>query len=368
MKISIIGSRGYPYVYSGFETFVKELAERLAKSGHDTTVYCHRNLFKTRPKIVNNIRLVYIPTIEKKIMSQFIHSFQAIIHACLQKNDIILVVNPANGPFGVIAKIFRKRSAINVDGVEWMRPKWKGFGQKYFYWASRMATRFYDEIITDSVEMQKIYEKEFNCPSTYISYGADIEEPTNHDYIKKWDLRKFQYYLIVGRLIPDNNVDVIIREYSKTSTQKKLVIVGDVPYKDVFAQNIKALKTSRIIFTGYIRDQNELGDLYNNCYAYFHGHEFGGTNPSLLKALAHSCAVYSLDTVFNREVLQNGEYGIFFSKKAGDLKKVIQNMENNPDKLKKLREKAKQRIRDCYTWEKSIEQYLELFRKMTEDS
>ena len=368
MKISIAGSRGYPYVYSGFETFVKELSERLVQSGHDITVYCHRNLFKTRPKIVNNIHLVYIPTIEKKILSQFVHSSQAMIHACIRKNDIILVVNPANGPFGVIAKIFRKRTALNVDGVEWMRPKWKGFGQKYFYWASKMATRFYDEIITDSVEMQKIYKKEFNCHSTYIAYGADIEEPINHGCIKKWDLREFEYYLIVGRLIPDNNVDVIIREFAKTNSQRKLVVVGDVPYKDYFAQRAKASDDSRIIFTGYIRDQNELGDLYNNCYAYFHGHEFGGTNPSLLKALAHSCAVYSLDTVFNREVLKNGEYGIFFSKIPDDLKNVIQQMENHPERLKELREKAKQRIRENYTWEKITEQYEELFRKMTGDS
>jgi len=365
MKISIVGSRGYPYVYSGFETFVKELSERLAEQGQEITVYCHRNLFDSRPKILNNIHLVYIPTIEKKILSQFLHSFQTMIHACLRKNDIILVVNPANGPFGVITKIFRKRTALNVDGVEWMRPKWKGFGQKYFYWASKMATRFYDEIITDSVEMQKIYEKEFNCHSTYIAYGADIEPLKNSGYIKKWDLSEFQYYLIVGRLIPDNNVDVIIREFAKTDTHRKLVIVGDVPYKDSFAQSAKVVEDERIIFTGYIRDQNELGELYNHCYAYFHGHEFGGTNPSLLKALAHSCAVYSLDTVFNREVLQNGEYGLFFSKTPDNLKNTIIEMENHPERLKELREKSKKRIRENYTWEKITDQYNELFRKMT---
>ncbi len=365
MKISIVGSRGYPYVYSGFETFVKELSERLVHSGHDITVYCHRNLFKTRPKIVNNIHLVYIPTIEKKILSQFIHSFQAMLHACLRKNDIILVVNPANGPFGVFAKIFRKKTAINVDGVEWMRPKWKGLGQKYFYWASRMATRLYDEVITDSVEMQKIYEKEFNSTSTYIAYGASIQESKNPAYLRKRDLDERQYYLIVGRLIPDNNVDVIIREFIKTDSPRKLVIVGDVPYRDIFAQSIKESGDPRLIFTGYIRDQDELGELYNQSYAYFHGHEFGGTNPSLLKALAHSSAVCALDSVFNREVLKNGEYGLFFSKNPDNLKNVICQMEDHPERLEELREKSIQRIREHYTWEKITGQYVELFKKMT---
>ena len=150
MKIAIIGSRGYPYVYSGYETFVKELSERLVRQGIGVTVYCHRNLFHDKPKEVNGIRLVYIPTIEKKTLSQFIHSLQSMLHACFCRYDVILVVNSANGPFGLLTRIFRKRTAINVDGLEWLRPKWKGMGARYFHWASRLATRLYDRVITDS--------------------------------------------------------------------------------------------------------------------------------------------------------------------------------------------------------------------------
>ena len=177
-----------------------------------------------------------------------------------------------------------------------------------------------------------------------------------------------QYYLIDGRLNTDNNTDDIIRAFVKTDSARKLVIVGDVPYRDNFAQNIKETEDPRLIFTGYIRDQNELGELFNHSYAYFHGHEFGGTNPSLLKALAHSSAVCALDTVFNREVLKNGEYGLFFLKNPESLKNVICQMEDHPDLLEKLREKSKQRIREHYTWEKITNQYAELFKKMTRSS
>src|SRR5579872_1277376 len=122
MKIDIIGSRGYPYVYSGYENFVKELVERLVKQNIEVVVYCHKNLFKSYPAEVNGVKLKYFSTIESKALSQLIHSFQTMLHACFQKYDVVLVVNSANGPFGLFTKIFQKKTAINVDGLEWLRP------------------------------------------------------------------------------------------------------------------------------------------------------------------------------------------------------------------------------------------------------
>ena len=142
MKIAIIGSRGYPYVYSGYETFIRELSERLVRQGVGVTVYCHRNLFRNRPKEVNGVRLVYIPTIEKKILSQFIHSFQSILHACFCQIRRHPGCQFSQWPFGLLTRIFGKRTAINVDGLEWQRPKWKGLGMHYFYWASKWLRVF----------------------------------------------------------------------------------------------------------------------------------------------------------------------------------------------------------------------------------
>ena len=312
IKISIIGTRGYPYVYSGYETFVKELSERLVKKGCDVTVYCHRALFIDRPKQLNGINLKYIPTIETKILSQFIHSFFSIIHACFSNPDLILVVNSANGPFGLLTKLFRIPTAINVDGLEWLRPKWKGLGSIYFNWASKMASLFYDQIINDSDEMRKVYLDLFKTDSKVIAYGADIRRSINPKLISNWDIKKGKYYLIVGRLIPDNNADIIINGFLKSSSHRKLVVVGDVPYKDKYSDNLKSINDERLIFTGYVNDQDILAELYHNSYVYIHGHEFGGTNPTMIKAMAYGCAILALKTPFNNEMLQDGKYGLFF--------------------------------------------------------
>jgi glycosyltransferase involved in cell wall biosynthesis len=364
MRIAIIGSRGYPYVYSGYETFVRELSERLVRQGVGVTVYCHRNLFRERPREVRGIRLVYIPTIEKKTLSQFVHSFQAVLHACFCHYDAILVVNSANGPFGLLTRMFGKRTAINVDGLEWLRPKWKGLGAHYFHWASRLATHLYDRVITDSSEMQRIYREEFRSESTMIAYGANIPPSADPNLLGKWGLHPGQYYLIVGRLIPDNNAIVIAREFAASATERKLVIVGDVPYKDGYAESIHAHADERLVFTGYITDADELAALYQHCYVYFHGHEFGGTNPALLQALANGCAVCALDTIFNREMLLDEKHGLFFGKESGNLEKLIDVMERRGELLESYRQRARERIDGNYSWEKITAQYRQLFSAM----
>ncbi len=364
MKIAVLGSRGYPYVYSGYETFVKEVCERLVKMDIEVTVYCHKNLFKERPKQINGVKLVYVPTSKKKSLSQLVHTFQSMIHACFSKVDIILVVNPANGPFGLISRILNKRTAINVDGLEWLRPKWKGLGAKYFYWASKMATKFYDQIINDSDAMRDYYLKEFKQDSVVIAYGANIRQSKNPELIDKWGLEKNEYYLIVGRLIPDNNADFIVKEFIKSGTQKKLVVVGDVPYKDEYAMRVKQAKDPRVVFTGYVTDQEVLAELYHNCYAYFHGHEFGGTNPTMLKALAYGCAIIAIDTPFTREMLLDGKHGLFFSKQEDQLTELIGDIDSNVQLLTSFQVISRERIVNNYTWEKIANQYANLFEDM----
>ncbi len=367
MKIAIIGSRGYPYVYSGYETLVKELAERLVQEGLAVTVYCHKHLFKERPKEVNGVRLVYVPTLAGKSLSQLSNSSQAMLHAAFSGYDVVLVVNVANGFFGFIPRIFGKKTLINVDGLEWLRPKWKGLGAKFFYWAAKAAPYCYNEIITDSVEMEKIYQQQFRTSSTVIAYGANPRFSQKPELIEKWDLESQGYYLIVGRLIPDNNADLLVREFMASNSTKKLVIVGDVPYQDEYARNIKekAEKDPRLLFTGYVTDQQELAELYHHAFAYLHGHEFGGTNPTMLKALAYGAAILALETVFNREMLDGDRHGLFFDKSEGALSQLFAQVEAAPEQLTHFRNIARERIKQHYTWEKITAQYIALFEKVT---
>lgn len=361
LKIAIIGSRGYPYVYSGYETLVKELSERLVKSGNEVTVYCHRNLFNKRPEKLNGINLVYTPSVNSKIFSQLFNSFFSFIHVCFSKSDIVLVLNSANGPFGLLTKFFRKKTCINVDGLEWLRPKWKGLGSVYFRFASKLATLFFDEIITDSFEMDKVYRNTFGKKSTVIAYGSTMIINYKSKVLEKFNLQKKQYYLIVGRLIPDNNSKQIIEGFLKSKSNKTIVVVGDVPYNDYYANDIKLLSSKKVVFTGYINDQVDLTDLYNNCYSYIHGHEFGGTNPTMINALDLNCQIIALDTVFNREMLENKK-SIMFNKNENSIIENINEFEYQYDEL--IQKNSNYKLPKKYQWENIKNQYLKLFEKL----
>ncbi len=362
LKIAIIGSRGYPYVYSGYETLVKELSERLVKSGHHVRVYCHSSLFNKKPRQVNGVELVYTPSIKSKIFSQLFNSFFSFIHVCFSKIDVVLVVNSANGPFGLITKLFRKPTVINVDGLEWLRPKWKGLGSVYFRLASKLATIFFDEIITDSIEMDRIYRDKFGKKSTIIAYGPTMLVNKNAKILEKFNLKKKGYYLIVGRLIPDNNSKLIIEGFLKSNSLKKIVIVGDVPYRDYYANSVKSYSSERVIFTGYISCQKNLTKLYNNCFGYIHGHEFGGTNPTMINALALNCQILSLKTKFNDEMLL-GKKAIFFEKNYDSVSAAINLFEKHFFDL--VQYNMNYKIPEIYTWKKVSDKYSKIFKKLS---
>tara|TARA_Y100000768_G_scaffold297310_1_gene231092 strand:+ start:826 stop:1935 length:1110 start_codon:yes stop_codon:yes gene_type:complete len=364
LKIAIIGSRGYPYVYSGYETLVKELSERLVKKGHSVRVYCHSSLFKNKPKYIKGIELVYTPSIETKFLSQFVNSFFSFIHVCFSKMDVVLVVNSANGPLGLLTKIVRMPTAINVDGLEWMRPKWRGLGSIYFKFASRMATFFFDQIINDSYEMKKVYLNLFKRDSKVIAYGANIRKSESPYLIKKWNLKKRGYYLVVGRLIPDNNADLIIQGFLESNSKKQLVVVGDAPYRDSYSSNLKKIIDERLIFTGYIENQDLLAELYHNCYVYVHGHEFGGTNPTMIKAMAYGSAILALDTVFNQEMLQKGKFGMFFQHELLSITNMIDYCEKEKVIINKFRSQSINGITKKYDWDFVCKQYLEVFKSL----
>lgn len=366
LKVAIMGAKGYPYVYGGYDTMIKELGERLVARGVHVRVYNHRALFWEKPRYVNGIECCYTPAIETKSLTQLTHTFFAMVHACLSDIDVILVVNSGNGPFGIISKLFGKPTAINVDGLEWLRPKWKGLGGKYFFWASRLATKYYDQLINDSDEMRRVYLKLFGADSKVIAYGANPQRAVSSRPIKKWDLKHQDYYLIVGRLVPDNNADLIIEGFVRSHTKRKLVIVGDVPFEDKYALSLKEIKDERLVFTGYVTDSEELAGLYSHCFAYFHGHEYGGTNPSMLKALGYGCAILALDTPFTQEMLQNGKHGWFFGKNFDSVANIVDRSESEPENMEELRQTARAGLTKKYNWDHVTDQYLEVFRDLAQ--
>jgi glycosyltransferase involved in cell wall biosynthesis len=263
-----------------------------------------------------------------------------------------------------LLKIFGKRSVINVDGLEWLRPKWGKLAKKYFKFGAWAATKFFNRVITDAKGMQQYYLDEFSAETTDIAYGAYPQFSEHPKLITQFDLKPDEYYLIASRLVPDNNADIIIEAFVKSKSKKLLAIAGGVPYRNDFVDKLHEVKDERVVFLGHIDDQKTVLELHLNAYGYLHGHEFGGTNPALLKALSCGNFVIALDTVFNREVLDEGKYGTFFKKSVNSLREQIDKYELNDMAVKSFRELARKRITDNYSWEKIVKQYLEVFKSL----
>jgi glycosyltransferase involved in cell wall biosynthesis len=369
LKIAILGLRGIPSTYSGYETIIGELAPRFVKQGHEVTVYCRRELFKERPALYQGIHLKYLPSIEHKALSTLSHTALAITQASLGRFDIILVVNAANGLFGFIPRLFGKKCVLNVDGMEWLRPKWDKVGRWVFRNSAWLGTRFYHEIITDADEMHRLYAREFGIDSTYIAYGANIEESTQPDVVRQYGLEPRNYYLIASRLVPDNNADVIVDAFVRSGSKKILAIAGGADYRgntieQQFIDKLKALANDRVKFLGHVNSSEHIKELHCNCFAYIHGHQFGGINPSLLKALGFGNAIFALNTPFNAEVLDNGQYGILFNKDATHLAELLRRHEADDSALRTFRSIARERIRERFTWDRIADEYEQLFKQL----
>lgn len=362
IRIAILGCRGIPSTYSGNETFIGELAPRLAAKGHEVTVYCRRSFFPDRPSLYRGTHLRHLPSWETKNFGTLTHTAFSMLDAVFRNFDILFIVNPGNGFHCILPRLLGKRLVMNMDGLEWKRGKWGPVGRAYFKLAACCATIFCQEIVNDSLEMQKIYRQEFNTPSTYIPYGADIETSRNPKPLKKYGVEPCQYYLVASRLAPETYPDLIAQAFTGVKTNKKLIIAGEPNYRSPLLKKLKAIRDPRIKLLGHIDNPEDYRELNCNCYAYIHGHSVGGTNPSLLKALGFGNCILAFDVPFNREVLL--DYGLYFSEDERGLTEKIQYLEDNPEVVERYRRRAPERIRQAFTWEKITDQYEELFLRL----
>jgi len=363
LKIAILGSRGIPHTYSGYEAFVGEVGPRLAERGHEVTVYCRSGLFPERPKTYKGVRLIYLPNIETKTMSTLTHTALCMCDVMFRQVDVIFVVNIANGFHCVLPRLFGKNVAINVDGLDWKRAKWGAAGKKYFFWNAKYIGKICPKgVVTDAQEMRRIYLEEFGTPSVSIAYGANIEKSQNRDVVVAYGLQPGEYYLVASRLVPENNADLIVRAFENVKTTRKLAIAGNANYRSEFVDLLRKTTDSRVKFLGHVGNAEHVKELHCNAYAYVHGHSLGGTNPALLKALGYGNCVLALGTAFNREVIQ--DYGILFEDDENDLGQKIQWVEDHPEMAQEFRRRAPERIMNAYTWERITDQYEELFLQL----
>lgn len=362
-SLALIGIKGLPFVYSGYETFARELCARL-KDRYEIHVYCHRALFTERPSMWEGLHLHYLPAIEHPLLTSVTHGLTSTMHALVRGYDLYLYVNSVHGPFGHLLRLFRKRTVINTDGLEWRRTQLQGAAARYYHWASKQAAKSFDTLVSDSHAMADVYRHEFGADSETIAYGANLTVLSDPHALRRFGLEEKSYYLVLGRLIPDNNGRLILDGFRKSKTRRKLVIIGDLLFRDAYAEAMFREASDRVVFTGFVREPEAVRALCAGAHAYLHGHEFGGTNPALLEALASGTCVLALDTVFNREVLEGDRHGLYFKKDPESLAALLDRIEREPLLVEAARARARPRIEAAYTWEKIAAEYDRLFQKM----
>ncbi|MFC2161469.1 DUF1972 domain-containing protein [Acidobacteriota bacterium] len=364
MKIALIGTRGIPAKYGGFETFVEELGKRLVLRDYIIDVYCRSGYYPNKIKKYQGINLIYLPEIKIKALETLLHTLISIWHALGKSYDILFVLNSANSPWMIFPKLFKKKTILHMDGIEWKRGKWSFLGKSYFRFAEKLATKISPVLICDSKEIQKFYKKEYGKDIHYISYGAELRFSLDKSILNRFSLEPNEYFLQITRFEPENNPLLAIQAFEKLNTTRKLVFVGGTRYESEYTKKMYATQDSRIQFLGFIYDKSVLSELLCNCSAYIHGNEVGGTNPALLEAMASGCFVISRDVPYNREVLQDA--GIYFKKNSSDLEKKLLWTLNNLDRLQQKKEKARIVIQQNYSWELVVKKYENLLCSLFE--
>jgi glycosyltransferase involved in cell wall biosynthesis len=365
MKIALIGTRGVPARYGGFETCVEEIGKRLTARGHEVWVYGRSAYYQERPSHYLGMRVRYLPALNVRSVETLSNTLLALLDAVGRPFDVLLVFNSANSPLLLIPKLLGKKVVLHADGLEWMRGKWNAFGRGYYRWAERVAAKSAIEIIADSREIQRYYRERYGKETHYISYGAEIRTSRDPSVLKRYGLEPEEYFLQITRFEPENNPLLLVKAFEKLTTDKKLVLAGGAKYPTAYSKDVFATKDPRVKFLGFLYDKNILSGLLGYCYAYIHGNEVGGTNPALLEAMASGCFVLARDVPFNREVL--GDKGSYFEKDVDDLAARMQWSLDHAPALPAARQAARDVIRSRYDWSRVVEAYEQLFAGLRRD-
>jgi len=363
MRIAILGTRGIPASYGGFETFAEHLATRLVARGHEVTVYCRAHYVSPRQLEFHGVRLQVLPTIRHKYFDTVIHTFLSALHVAPKRFDAALICNAANAPFAPILRLTGTPVAINVDGLEHKRKKWGWLGRRYYRLAEYLSTILPNEMVTDAQVIQDYYLVHHKAPSTMIAYGSEVERRPDRSAVRKWRVEPNRYVLYVSRLEPENNARLVIEAFKRVRTAYRLLIVGDAPYAEQYIKDLKARAKGdkRIIFTGFVFGQDYRA-LQQNAYCYVHATEVGGTHPALLEAMGYGNCVLTLATPENIEVV--GDAGIPYSDEF-DLAEKLQRVLRDGSLVHAYRNRAQARVKKHYDWDHVVDRYEELFARIS---
>lgn len=357
MRIALLGTRGIPANYGGFETFAEELSTRLAARGHQVTVYCRE---RYAAATYRGVRLQYLPTIRHKYFDTLAHSFLSTLHLLAHRCDVALYCNGANAIFTLAPRIFGMPVALNVDGIERKRKKWNGLAKAWYYFSEWLATFFPTAVITDALAIQDYYRERWRKNSVFISYGAETGKVAGTSTLRELGLEPGRYFLYVSRMEPENHPLEVREAFEQVASRFKLALIGDAPYAHEYIRRVRATEDPRIVMPGAIYGEGyrELG---SHCFAYIHATEVGGTHPALIEAMGRGALVLYRNTPENAEVA--GDAGIPFEP-AGLKDKIAALLAMSEDERNEFRRRAEARVRERYSWEAVTTSYEKLLAKL----
>ncbi|MBN1541608.1 DUF1972 domain-containing protein [candidate division KSB1 bacterium] len=362
MKIAIMGIRGIPANYGGFETFIEELAPRLVQRGHQVTVFGRSNIIDYKEHFYKGVRIRLLPTISHKYLDTVAHTLFSTLVTFFTPYDVVLICNSANALFCALPRLMGKAVILNVDGLEWKRQKWNWAGKAFYKISEFLATFLPTAIVSDARDVQSYYARKFQAKSYYIPYGAPVQPIASQEILRKYGLRPREYILYVSRMEPENNAHRVVKAFECVETEKKLVMVGDAPYSNDYINKLKMTADRRIIFTGYVFGVG-YRELQSHAYLYIQATEVGGTHPALLEGMGYGNCVLANDVSEHHEVL--GSTGIFFDRMDNrDLSGKIQMLCDRPKLVAEMRSKIRKRVNALYCWDRVTDQYEKLFIKV----
>ena len=356
LRIAILGTRGIPANYGGFETFAEELSTRLAARGHNVVVYCRQH--PTEP-VYRGVRLRYLPTIHHKYLDTIVHTCVSTIDLLAHRVDVALYCNGANAVFTVLPRLCGMPVALNVDGLERQRKKWNRAAKAWYLASEWLATFLPSAVVTDARSIQRYYAQRYHKRTTFIPYGAETGTVESTGVLARLRLEPRRYFLYVSRMEPENHALEVREAFERVRTDMKLALIGDAPYARDYIRQVRDTSDPRIVIPGAIYGQG-YHELDAHCFAYIHATEVGGTHPALIEAMGRGALVLYRDTPENAEVA--GDTGIpFHGNLAEKLQQALAMSEAERDTL---RRRARERVEQHYSWDAVATAYENLFQSI----
>ena len=351
MKIAILGTRGIPNFYGGFEQFAQYLSVALTQKKHDVYVYNSSN-HPFQEDSFKGVKIIHCYDPENRIgtIGQFVYDFNCIIDSRKRNFDVILQLGyTSSSIFNFLFK--NTRIVTNMDGLEWKRSKYSKTVQKFLKFAEKLAVDYSDDIVADSLGIKNYLDTKYSLESIYIPYGADAIQNHNKELLNQFSLKPYQFDMLIARLEPENSIKEIIEGFIDSKTDRKLVVVGSTTTK-LGSQIKKNLVDNRIIYLEYISDINKLNTLRYYSNLYFHGHTVGGTNPSLLEAMASQALICANNNIFNKSILGNDALYFTDSRQVSLIVDTIKK-----ESYSSFIIENKNKILSTFSWDKIISQY-----------